>query len=209
MVSALHIPHQLLVVVRSRFSWGCLLVSSPVTWRKKINSSMHSRNSWVANALLCCPFNRYQGDWKPSWAPGPVKVRLLCLFVEGFIHLVFLVRWPVADPQAVMSPITALPLILSPKLSVGPYLSLGGRVWADCKKYDTHLDLLHWSSLSFGLLLNLGNKRGSALGELDQFLPTWLLSSEVTQIFPEVCARQQMKTTSLYGVSILCGHSLA
>lgn len=47
-----------------------------------------------------------------------------------------------ADPQAVMSPITALPLILSPKLSVGPYLSLGGRVWADCKKYHTHLDLL-------------------------------------------------------------------
>lgn len=85
-------------------------------------------------------------------------------------------------------------------------------MWADCIDWDTVrsiIDTFLGDSLCFGLLLNLGDKSGSPVGELNQLLSTWLLSSEVTEIFSEVRARQQMKSASLYGVSILCGHSSA
>lgn len=83
MVTALHIPHQTLVVVRSGFSLGCLLVSSSVIWRKK--NCIHAYQKLPGLWVPCCVFhfNRYQGDWKPPWAPGLVNVRLLLSVCRG------------------------------------------------------------------------------------------------------------------------------
>ena len=49
-----------------------LFVGSSVTWIRKFSSG----SSWIAYALLCCSYDRYQAGWSSPWESGPVNGRL-------------------------------------------------------------------------------------------------------------------------------------
>lgn len=72
--------------------------------------------SWLAYALLHCPFNGYRGGWSPLWGTGLVNMWLFRPSMEGLIHLGFPVKCPVAGS---LCNVPALYLILTHKLSVG------------------------------------------------------------------------------------------
>lgn len=118
-------------------------VSSSVTWRKR--KFIYALQELLGLQVPCCvvPFNRYLGDWKPPWAPGLWMWGCSCLFVEGFIHLVFLVRWPLADlhwnVSCHCSPFNPDPQCLCSSLSVPGCVCVG---WLHglihCKKYHSH-----------------------------------------------------------------------
>lgn len=81
----IYIPHMSLLLVSVRLSRVLPLVSSSVTWRRKLSSAY-----WIICALLCCPFSRCWGGWSPPWEPGPVTARLLSAPFRGLHLLVFL-----------------------------------------------------------------------------------------------------------------------
>lgn len=141
------IPHQPVLLLRTSFQHSTSPCWLLYHLEKKL-LSMHSRN-----LLDClCPdvlsFKRILGSLK-----SPTKWGCSYLSMEGLIHAIFLVRWPIADPYY-----NDLLLILAHKLWAGssftPRQSSMLSSWSLTRRvtHPPHLPWLHfksyWSELS-------------------------------------------------------------